>query len=69
MLNYTIKRIALAFLILIVVMLGMFGMVFLVPGDPASVALGPRASPELKALLIERMGLDQPLLTLSLIHI
>ncbi|MCZ4353568.1 ABC transporter permease [Roseovarius aestuarii] len=63
MLNYTIKRIALAFLILIVVMLGMFGMVFLVPGDPASVALGPRASPELKALLIERMGLDQPLLT------
>lgn len=62
MLIYATKRIALAFLILIVVMLAMYGMVFLVPGDPASVALGPRATPELKALLTERMGLDQPVL-------
>jgi ABC-type dipeptide/oligopeptide/nickel transport system permease component len=38
-------------------------MVFLVPGDPASLALGPRATPELKAALRERMGLDEPLLT------
>ncbi len=62
MLTYAIKRIALAFLILFVVMLAMYGMVFLVPGDPASVALGPRATPALKALLTERMGLDQPVL-------
>ena len=61
MLNYAIKRILLAVVILIVVMLGMFAMVFVIPGDPATVALGPRASPELKALLIARMGLDQPL--------
>lgn len=51
---------ALAALILFVVMLAMYGMVFLVPGDPASVALGPRATPALKAMLTERMGLDQP---------
>jgi peptide/nickel transport system permease protein len=63
MLTYAIKRIGLAVLILITVMLAMYAMVFLVPGDPASVALGPRASPALKAALAERMGLDQPILT------
>ena len=62
MLSYAIKRIALAVVILMVVMLAMYGMVFLVPGDPASVALGPRATPALKAMLTERMGLDQPVL-------
>ncbi len=62
MLNYAIKRILLAVLILFVVMLAMYAMVFLVPGDPATVALGPRATPELKRQLIERMGLDQPIL-------
>jgi peptide/nickel transport system permease protein len=60
MLTYTVKRIGLAVLILVTVMLAMYAMVFLVPGDPASVALGPRASPGLKAALAERMGLDQP---------
>jgi len=33
----------------------------LVPGDPASIALGPRASPEMKEALKVKMGLDQPL--------
>nr|WP_255613820.1 ABC transporter permease [Pseudogemmobacter faecipullorum] len=55
------KRIGLALVILCTVMLAMYAMVFLVPGDPASLALGPRATPELKASLIARMGLDQPL--------
>jgi ABC-type dipeptide/oligopeptide/nickel transport system permease component len=61
MLNYAIKRVALALLILCVVMVAMYAMVFLVPGDPASLALGPRATPELKKELMERMGLDQPI--------
>jgi ABC-type dipeptide/oligopeptide/nickel transport system permease component len=60
MLTYAIKRIGLALLIIGVVMLAMFAMVFLVPGDPASLALGPRATPALKLALQERMGLDQP---------
>lgn len=63
MLTYATKRIALALLILCVVMLAMYAMVFLVPGDPASLALGPRATPELKHELTVRMGLDQPLPT------
>jgi len=58
---YAIKRICLAVLIIFVVMLAMYAMVFLVPGDPASLALGPRATPELKRALMERMGLDQPI--------
>lgn len=62
MLTYALQRVGLALVILFVVMLAMYGMVFLVPGDPASVALGPRATPALKALLTERMGLDQPVL-------
>ena len=62
MLAYAIRRMGLSLLILIVVMLAMYAMVFLVPGDPASLALGPRATPELKAALRERMGLDQPFL-------
>jgi hypothetical protein len=61
MLAYAIKRVGLALLILIVVMTAMYAMVFLVPGDPASLALGPRATPALKAALQERMGLDQPI--------
>ena len=61
MLSYAIKRIGLALLIIFVVMLAMYAMVFLVPGDPASLALGPRATPELKRALMERMGLDQPI--------
>ncbi len=60
MLTYAFKRIGLGLLILVVVMVVMYAAVFLVPGDPASVALGPRATPELKRMLIERMGLDQP---------
>ncbi|PZF75208.1 ABC transporter permease [Aestuariivirga litoralis] len=61
MLTYAIKRIGLALLIICVVMLAMYAMVFLVPGDPASLALGPRATPQLKAELMQRMGLDQPI--------
>lgn len=61
MLKYALKRLGLAALILVVAVTLMFIMIRAVPGDPVSVMLGPRASPELKAALIERMGLDQPL--------
>ena len=39
----------------------LFGMIHMAPGDPASVMLGPRATPELKAEFARRMGLDRPL--------
>ena len=39
----------------------MFFMIHLVPGDPARIMLGPRATPEMIAEISMRMGLDQPL--------
>lgn len=61
MLRFIFKRFALAALILIVAVTAMFLMIRAVPGDPVSIMLGPRASPELKASLIEKMALDQPI--------
>ena len=40
----------------------MFFMIHLVPGDPARILLGPRATPEMIADMSMRMGLDQPLI-------
>jgi peptide/nickel transport system permease protein len=61
MLLYTVQRIGLAALIVLLSMVMLFSMIYLVPGDPASIALGPRATPEMKAALNERMGLDKPI--------
>ena len=41
----------------------MFLMIHAVPGDPANVMLGPRATPEIKEALRARLHLDQPLTT------
>jgi len=60
MLAYALKRIALALGILATVMFIMFAAVFLVPGNPARAALGPRATPEMLDKLTREMGLDQP---------
>jgi peptide/nickel transport system permease protein len=61
MLLYSIKRILLALLITVFAVSLLFVMIHLVPGDPVSIMLGPRATPEMKLALTERMGLDQPL--------
>ncbi len=63
MLIYVIRRALLAALVLVIAVTLMFIMIRLVPGDPVSVILGPRATPELKASLIAQMGLNEPLLT------
>ena len=62
MLLYFIKRIFLGILIIGVAMTLMFFMIHLVPGDPARILLGPRATPEMIADISMRMGLDQPLI-------
>lgn len=38
----------------------LFSLMFLVPGDPAQVLLGPRASPETILAFQQRLGLDLP---------
>ena len=61
MLAYALNRLVLAAAIVLVAMLILFSLIHLVPGDPASIVLGPRATPDLIAAFRERMGLDQPL--------
>ena len=60
MLAYMINRTGLAILIVVVAMTLLYGMIHAVPGDPANVILGPRATPEMKLDLEKRMGLDKP---------
>lgn len=61
MLNYSVKRLGLAVIIVSVVMLLLFTMIYLIPGDPAAVALGPRATDAMREALRVKMGLDQPI--------
>jgi peptide/nickel transport system permease protein len=61
-LGYTIQRIALALAIVFVAISALFGVMIALPGDPTSVLLGPRATPEIRAMFREQMGLDDPVL-------
>jgi peptide/nickel transport system permease protein len=60
MLHYTLTRLGLAVLIVSAAMLILFCMIYLIPGDPAAVALGPRATAAMRETLRIKMGLDQP---------
>lgn len=60
MLYYSLKRLGLAVAIVSVAMLLLFTMIYLIPGDPAAVALGPRATEAMREALRINMGLDQP---------
>jgi peptide/nickel transport system permease protein len=61
MLKFITRRLALSVVIVTLAVSLLFGMIHMIPGDPASVILGPRATPELRAELNTRMGLDQPI--------
>lgn len=58
---YFLKRTVLAVTIIVIAVTLLFLMIRAVPGDPAAVLLGPRATPEMKAQLHQQMGLDKPL--------
>ncbi len=60
MLGYTLKRLGLAVVIVSLAMAILFVMIYLIPGDPAAVALGPRATEAMRESLRVKMGLDQP---------
>jgi peptide/nickel transport system permease protein len=42
--------------------IALFTLLHMIPGDPVSIALGPRATPEIQAAYYERMHLNEPLL-------
>ena len=60
MLRYFVKRVLGIIPTLICVQLFLFGLIYLLPGDPASVMLGPRATPAMVESLNQKLGLDQP---------
>lgn len=60
-LNYIIKRTLQILPVLLFVTILIFVMMRLIPGDPASVMLGDKATPELVEQVRVRMGLDKPL--------
>ena len=57
---YAIKRIGLSVVIVLLATLALFALLHMIPGDPVSIALGPRATPEIQARYIEKMHLDEP---------
>ena len=63
MLLYLAKRIGLSVIIIVLAVLALFSMLNLVPGDPISIALGPRATPEIQAAYAAKMHLDKPVVT------
>ncbi len=60
---YALRRIAAILLILVVLSLLVFGLLALMPGDPAITLLGPQqATPDALAKVRDRYGLDDPFL-------
>ncbi|MGB7269696.1 MAG: ABC transporter permease [Albidovulum sp.] len=59
MIGYAVQRIVVAILIVLLAITALFVMIQFVPGDPVNVMLGPRATPELKEALRERLHLNQ----------
>lgn len=59
---YLLRRILQAIPVLIGITLASFFLIHLVPGDPARIVLGARATPSAVATLNEQLGLDKPLI-------
>jgi len=61
MLAYIIKRFLMTLLVLLLVVIFLSLLVHIVPGDPATTILGPRATPALIAKTRAAMDLDKPI--------
>ncbi len=62
MFSYTAKRIVLLLPLLFGITVVVFGLMQIIPGDPAVVLLGQDATPEAVAEMRQALGLDQPLI-------
>src|SRR3982074_1100094 len=60
MTHYLARRVLAAIPVMVMVATAVFLLLFLTPGDPAAVILGPDASAERVAELRTRLGLDEP---------
>lgn len=61
MLLYFVKRFFMTLLVLLLVVIFLSLLVHIVPGDPATTILGPRATPALVAKMRAAMDLDKPI--------
>jgi peptide/nickel transport system permease protein len=61
MLIYMAQRLGLAVLICLCAITVLFSFIYVIPGDPATIALGPRASEETKQRFKQEMNLDKPI--------
>ena len=69
MLYYLTKRLGLSAMVIGLVVLVLFSLLYFIPGDPATIALGPRATEEAIARYAEKMHLDEPVWRQFLIYI
>ncbi|OUM95498.1 MAG: peptide ABC transporter permease [Firmicutes bacterium ZCTH02-B6] len=61
--GYLWRRVVYGLITLFVIMTLNFVIFRIMPGDPVSLIISPQFTPEMKQLLIERYGLDKPLLS------
>jgi peptide/nickel transport system permease protein len=61
-LGYVASRIVTTILVLLCATILLFSLTLLIPGNPAEILLGPRATPEAIAAYSRIMGLDRPFL-------
>lgn len=62
MVRYLLRRLPSALAVLFAASVVIFGILRLVPGDPATTLAGPDASPQTIAAIRHALGLDQPIL-------
>nr|WP_237351978.1 ABC transporter permease [Rhizobium sp. ACO-34A] len=58
--SYVIRQACLSAGVLLTAIIILFSLIYLVPGDPATIALGPRATEAQKEIFRQSMGLDRP---------
>ncbi len=61
MFTFVVRRVALGLVIIVMAVSSLYVLVQAAPGDPMSVLLGPRATPEMKAAMEAKFGLDRPM--------
>ena len=59
--RYLLKRIFMLITVLFGVLLLISSLTYLIPGDPATIMLQQKATPEIKEMVRQKLGLDQPI--------
>src|ERR1700744_4755834 len=62
MLSYIVRRILSTIPVMLIVALFVFSLLYLAPGDPATIIAGDQATPADVARIRESLGLDRPFL-------